>query len=146
MMSLIVIDGDELGFDPLFDDCEVTITTVPALIRGSGQATVSNKKVCIVGDETKVKLSAIYKTTIYTIPGAGTVTISALDSSQKVTGCTSGAALITKGLKFEAIFTIDSPAFKPNPPPAPPTADPRISSKGEGAFITQQNFAMAGTT
>lgn len=142
MMSLIVVDGDGLIFEPLFGPRTVTIIG-PATITGSGQATIVNKKVCIAGDEKKVSLSATYTMPGFANPGTGTVTISQLDSSQEAKGSTSGAALITKGLQFDARFTPQTPAA--NPPPTS-TSDASGPSQGKGIFSpTQQNFAMAGT-
>lgn len=141
MMSLIVIDGDALKFDPLFGDRVVQIVDQPA-IKGSGQMTILNKRVCVAGDEKKVALKATYHTAVYTVPGTGIVTISRLDSSQEAKGCTSGFALITKGLAFEARFTPQVLASLPGPPP---TTDQPSPSQAKGEFITQQSFSMAGT-
>jgi hypothetical protein len=141
MISLIVIDGDRLKFSPKFGDRTVTIIDQP-VIKGSGQATVMNKKVCIAGDEKKVALKATYYTDVYKTPGTGVVTISELDSSQEAPGCTSGAALITKGSTFKAKFT---PEVLASSPGSPPPTDQPSPSQGEGEFITQQDFSMAGT-
>lgn len=141
MMSFIVISGDELKFDALFGDRQVTIIS-PLIIQGTGQATVANKKVCIAGDEKTVRLSASYSTPVYTQAGTGVVTIMKLDSSQEATECKSGAALIIKGTKFDALFTPLIPATTPGPLPITDSLSP---SQGKGEFATKQNFAKAGT-
>ncbi|WP_097138749.1 MULTISPECIES: hypothetical protein [unclassified Pseudomonas] len=141
MMSPIVVNGDELTFESMFGDRQVTIIE-PAVISGSGDVTVANKKVCIVGDEEKVELKATYTTSIYTTMGTGTVTISRLNSDQQASNCTNGAALITKGSKFDALFTPDSPASLPGPPL---TVDSKAPSQGKGEFGTAQDFATAGS-
>lgn len=141
MMSFIVVDGDGLNFTPNFGARLVTIPA-PGKIQGSGQATIGSKKVCIVGDESKVRVSATYTTPSHTTQGAGTVTIMKLDASQQAPGCTNGAVLITKGSQFTALFTVESPAMIPGTPPVPDTSPP---SQGQGTFITQQNVAMAGS-
>ncbi len=141
MMSPIVVNGDELTFEPMFGDRQVTIIK-PAVISGSGGMTVANKKVCVVGDEEEVELKATYTTSIYTTKGTGTVTISRLNSDQQASNCTNGAVLMTKGSKFDALFTPDSPASMPGPPL---TVDSTAPSQGKGKFDTAQNFATAGS-
>ncbi|CDH32124.1 hypothetical protein [Xenorhabdus bovienii] len=138
MSEAIVIDGDMLQFDPNFEHRQVKIPN-PGKISGTGHAQVNGKKVCILGDEKQVRVSAIYTTETHTTPGTGTITISALDTSQQALQCTSGAALIIKGQKFTALFTPESPAI--NNTVTPPQPDVMTPSSGKGSFITQQNFA-----
>jgi hypothetical protein len=145
MISPMVIDGDQLKIDPAFGHRTVTITTSPAMIRGSGQATVGGKKVCIAGDEAKVKLNATYIAPGFANAGAGEVTIVGLDPSQLTPGCTSGAALITRGgagAKFNALLTVTTPASNPTPPGGADLAPPGM---GTGQFAAQQDFASAGS-
>ncbi|PHM29684.1 hypothetical protein [Xenorhabdus budapestensis] len=140
MSELIVVDGDTLQFEPQFGSRKLNI---PGLvkIKGTGHAQVNGKKVCILGDEKRVTVSATYTTTTHMTPGNGTITITALDSSQQALHCTSGAALIIKGQKFTTVFTPQSPAI--NNTVNPPQPDPNYPSpsSGKGSFITQQNFA-----
>ncbi|CDG89738.1 hypothetical protein [Xenorhabdus bovienii] len=138
MSEAIVVDGDVLQFDPSFGDRQVIIS-IPGKISGTGHAQVNGKKVCILGDEKQVKVSATYITATHTTPGKGTITISALDASQQALQCTSGAALIIKGQKFTALFTPELPAM--NNTVTPPQPDVTTPSSGKGSFMTQQNFA-----
>jgi hypothetical protein len=46
-------------------------------------------------------------------------------------------------LKFDALFTPETRASIPGPPVV---TDPAPPSQGKGEFITQQSFAMAGST
>ncbi|KWI32623.1 hypothetical protein WM04_13490 [Burkholderia ubonensis] len=141
MMSLVVVDGDALAFEPQFGDRMVTLVD-PPMIRGTGLATIGGVKVCIEGDEAKVRLKAIYSTSTYTVPGNGIVTIKALDSSQMASGCTSPMSVITKGRqKFTASFTPAKPAMTPS---SPSTADAAPPSDGKGEFVTSQNWVQAG--
>ncbi|MDC9621310.1 hypothetical protein PSI22_06590 [Xenorhabdus sp. XENO-7] len=140
MSEAIVVDGDMLQFDPSFGNRQVMVPN-PGKISGTGHAQVNGKKVCILGDERQVRVSATYITATHTTPGKGTITISALDTSQQALQCTSGAALIIKGQKFTALFMPESPAINntgPTPQPDPNYPSP---SSGKGSFITQQNFA-----
>ncbi|WP_036768614.1 hypothetical protein [Photorhabdus australis] len=138
MSEAIVVDGDLLQFDPNFGNRQVTVPN-PGKISGTGHAQVSGKKVCILGDEGQVRVSATYITATHTTPGTGTITISALDASQQALQCTSGAALIIKGQQFTAMFTPESPAI--NNTVSPPQSDVTTPSSGKGRFITQQGFA-----
>ncbi|MGF2254992.1 hypothetical protein ACE5I6_16045 [Yersinia ruckeri] len=138
MSDAIVIDGDLLQFDVQFGHRTVTVS-VPGKMSGAGHAQVNGKKVCILGDEKKVKVSASYITANHIILGDGEITISALDRSQQALQCTSGATLIIKGKKFTATFTPGKVATAPGSPPPPP--DVLTPSSGTGSFITQQSFA-----
>ncbi|MGP2471592.1 hypothetical protein V1956_23960 [Yersinia sp. 2540 StPb PI] len=138
MSEAMVIDGDLLLFDLQFGNRTVTVPA-PGKISGTGHAQVNGKKVCILGDEKKVQVSATYITATHSILGDGKITISALDSSQQALQCTSGAALIIKGKKFTAMFTPGTVATAPGSPPPPP--DVSAPSAGTGSFITQQSFA-----
>ncbi|KVP47940.1 hypothetical protein [Burkholderia ubonensis] len=146
MMSLVVVDSDTLLFERQFGDRIVTLVD-PPLIRGTGLTTIGGVKVCIEGDEAKVRLNATYLTGIYTEEGTGVVTIKALDSSQLASRCTSPAALITKGQqKFTASFTFLKPAQTPPFPAGPivPEFDTAPPSDGRGEFVTSQNWVQAG--
>ncbi|MDE9429174.1 hypothetical protein KKI95_04775 [Xenorhabdus bovienii] len=138
MSEAIVVDGNMLQFDSYFGNRKVMVSS-PGKISGTGHAQVNGKKVCILGDEKQVRVSAIYTTETHTTPGTGTITISALDTSQQALQCTSGAALIIKGQKFTALFTPELPAM--NNTVNPPQQDVTTPSSGKGSFITQQDFA-----
>lgn len=141
MISLMVINGDQLKFDPLFGSRQVTLIE-PALIRGSGGVRVANEPVCIVGDEQNVQLKATYTTPTYSIAGMGTVTISRLNDDQQASHCKNGQALITQGTTFDAQFTPSTPASMPG---APPQFDSTAPSSGSGEFRPAQRFASAGS-
>ncbi|CDL84681.1 hypothetical protein [Xenorhabdus szentirmaii] len=138
MSGPIVTDGDILQFDPQFGHRQVRVT-IPGKINGTGHAQINGKKVCILGDEKRVTVSATYTTITHMTPGIGTLTISLLDISQQALQCTSGAVLIIKGKKFTAMFTPRFPAM--NNTVIPPQPDILTPSLGSGIFIPQQNFA-----
>ncbi|AKA38449.1 hypothetical protein [Yersinia ruckeri] len=138
MSEAIVIDGDLLQFDVQFGHRKVTVP-VPGKMSGTGHAQVNGKKVCILGDEKRVLVSATYTTDTHSILGDGKITISALDSSQQAFQCTSGSALIIQGKKFIAMFKPGTVATALGNPPPPPDAS--TPSDGEGRFIPQQSFA-----
>ncbi|WP_340608606.1 hypothetical protein [Xenorhabdus bharatensis] len=138
MSGAIVTDGDTLQFEPQFGYRQVKVT-IPGKISGTGHAQVNGKKVCILGDEKRVTVSATYTTITHMTPGMGTLTISMLDASQLALQCTSGAILMIKGKKFMAMFTPKVPAM--NNTVIPPQPDIMVPTLGTGSFITQQNFA-----
>lgn len=142
MRSPLVIDGDVLQFEPQFGTRLVTLDVTPARIAASGRATVDGKRVCIVGDEAKVLLSASYSTPTHSIVGTGTVTISALAADQVADNCHNALPLITQGSKFTALFTPVIPAQQPGTPPTPDSAPP---STGSGQFVVQQKTCTAGS-
>lgn len=139
MGSPVIVDGDALTIVPVFGDHVVTITR-PAKMVAGGKATIDGKKVCVVGDESNVRLAATYVTPVYSVAGSGMVTIE-LDASQKAKVASDGGTpLITMGATFIATFTATVPAQMP--PPAS-TPDPVLTSKSTGAFAPSQIFVMA---
>ncbi|WP_350307143.1 hypothetical protein [Photorhabdus viridis] len=139
MSDIIIVDGDQLQFEPMFGNRQV-MPTGPTIIHGSGQLTINQKRVCILGDEMKVQVPATYQIPGYT-PGTGMLTIAALDSSQQTPRCSSGAPLIVKGRQFIARFTPIQPAQTIGPTPTPDLSAP---SMGKGRIISSQFFATAG--
>lgn len=140
MISEVIVDGDTISFEPQFGNRIVTLL-MPAKIQGSGHALINKKKICIKGDETKLKFAAQYTTSSHTIPGMGSVTIQQLDTSNISSVCHSAAVVITVGnKKFTACFTPSVPAMTPPPASSP---DPAIPSYGKGAFIASQKLVLS---
>ncbi|KAG0187717.1 hypothetical protein DFQ28_005937 [Apophysomyces sp. BC1034] len=121
------------GYFPMFGPRQVTVSG-PAMIRGSGQATVSGHRICVLGDEKKVQVQARYTTPAYPIPGSGLITIMQLLPNQQAPRCTTGAAIILKGQQFIARFTPTQPAQHPQNGP-----DAMAPTPGKGRFITTQD-------
>ncbi|KMW71391.1 hypothetical protein TI10_21210 [Photorhabdus luminescens subsp. luminescens] len=138
MSKQLVVDGDNLLFEPLFGNRQVTILG-PATIRGSGHAKIQGKKIVIVGDEKTVQLQAQYITPSHPVPGMGIVTIAQLDTSQQVNFCLTPATVIIVGQQFTARFTPTQPANNPSSGP-----DVTTPSMGKGRFIASQYTVSAG--
>lgn len=139
MSSLVVIDGDALKFEANFGANMVTPTS-PCLIQGSGEADITNKKICVLGDESKVSIAATYTKSTHPTPGTGTITIAALAADQQALFITTGTAVIVVGSQFTARFTPGSPAMDPQGKP-----DPNMGpAQGTGTFINSQKFVTAG--
>lgn len=139
MSSLVVIDGDALKFETNFGANMVT-PTAPCLIQGSGEADITNKKICVLGDESKVSIAATYTKSTHPTPGTGTITIAALAADQQALFVTAGTAVIVVGSQFTARFIPGSPAMDPQGKP-----DPNMGpAQGNGTFINSQTFVTAG--
>ena len=139
MSSLVVIDGDALKFETNFGANMVT-PTAPCLIQGSGEADITNKKICVLGDESKVSIAATYTKSTHPTPGTGTITIAALAADQQALFVTAETAVIVAGSQFTARFTPVSPAMDPQGKP-----DPNMGpAQGTGTFINSQTFVTAG--
>jgi hypothetical protein len=73
----------------------------------------------------------------YSIPGTGTLKISALASDQKAKKTkTGGKAVLLKGGTFTAKFEVQSPAKQPPPGPGSPIPDATPQYSGKGMFVT----------
>lgn len=138
MADFILTDGDMANFQPAFGAAIVTV--IPGKITGSGPGTIGGKKICVEGDESSVQVSGcMYIAGKYTIPGNGTLTISALGGDQKASKTKSGGtAVLLKGSTFTAEFAVDSPAqFILPAPPGGTEPDPTPKyANGKGSFIT----------
>jgi hypothetical protein len=138
MSSWIVCDGDELSFEPMFGTRQVVLSG-PAIISGTGLATVSKRRVCVQGDEKRGRWPAQYCIAGYS-PGAGMISIEMLGDSQLASYVVGESPLILQGTQFTACFTPTAPAMMSS---APFTPDVTASSMGRGAFVVHQQFVRA---
>lgn len=140
MSNRVVIDGDALTFNPQLD--AITITPPPQpQIRGSGEASIEGKKVCIVGDEEQVSFTVDYiKPPFVTSPGNGTLTIKALASDQQAAFATAPAKIIVVGSQFTTQFQPVKAALDPQ---GKPDMDLKAVT-GVGTFKSSQTFVTAG--
>ncbi|MBD8109118.1 hypothetical protein [Erwinia persicina] len=138
MSTMVIIDGDPLQFSAQFGDSTVT-PTGSLRISGSGEATIAEKKICIVGDEKKVSVAATYIKGAFTTPGKGTLTIVSLAADQQAAFATAQTPIIVRGSQFSAQFTPETPAQNPGGQPAPMTP-----AAGTGTFTNMQSFVTAG--
>jgi hypothetical protein len=136
MPDFILIAGDKANFLPNFGAAVVVVR--PGELKGSGPATLRGKKMCVDGDERKVSVpGCTYMTPQYSIPGTGTLKISALGANQKATKTkTGGKAVLLKGANFSATFEVQSPAKQPPPGPGAPIPDATPQYAGNGTFIS----------
>lgn len=144
MPDFILMQGDTAEFLPAFG--AATVTVQPGTLQGSGPATLSGKKICVDGDEKNVSVPGCpYFTPQYSIPGTGTLKISALAGNQKAQHTnTGGKAVLLKGATFTAEFEVQNPAKQPPPGPGSPIPDPTPKYSGNGMFKTA-NTKFQGT-
>src|SRR5262245_45954871 len=109
--------GDKVNFLPLF--LPAIVVPKAGKLEGSGPATITGKKLCVVGDEAKVSVAnCLYFTPQFCIPGKGTLKIAALAGNQQAKQTESGKKkVILKGLLFTAKFEVQTPAKQPPPGP-----------------------------
>lgn len=141
MLDTIVVDGDMLVFEPMFGHRIVTVPS-PVKINGSGMCTVGGKRVCVVGDEMRLQINALYNAPPF-VGGQGKIVVT-LMPNQMTPLVSSGRPLIVKGQKFMAMFTLTDPAKNSLPPPAPAFDLMLAPTPGFGSFITTQFIAKAG--
>jgi len=137
--SGILIDGDMVFFNPLQGAAIVAVQ--PGKIKASGKTKIKGKKVCIQGDETKVKVAnCLYSTIAFPSPGQGTLKIESLASNQVSKKSNSGdTPLLLKGVVFNSKFEVTTPAK---------SADALVSDQtpfyqGKGQFIPNNNTIKA---
>ncbi|WP_437664822.1 hypothetical protein [Sorangium sp. So ce1182] len=142
--KLILVDGDKAIFEFTFG--AALVFPRRGTLEGSGPGTLNGKKLCVEGDEGKVSVAnCSYVIPGYSIPGKGTLKISALGSDQKAKKTKTGdKAVLLKGTKFDATFEVQNPAKQPPKGPGPPIPDATLKYQGKGMFTTT-NKIFKGT-
>ena len=135
MADMVVVDGDQVLFQPAFGPA--TVVVKPGKISGSASKTlIKNKAVCLAGDESKVEVPGCPYINAAFVGDVGTLKIQALAPNQKSIATTvEGKPVILKGANFIAIFEVTSPVKMPAPP-GPPIDDPMPKYPGTGSFVT----------
>lgn len=141
MSDFVLHTGDKVIFQPMFG--KAIVTSMPAVMIGSGKCKISGKKVCVLGDERKVVVpGCTYISGQCVIPGSGTLFIDKLDASQIARNAKSRKkALLLKGAQFEAKFMVLVPAQQPSVPT--PMPDTTLFYKGKGMFLTTNTKVKA---
>lgn len=135
MSDEILRSGDKAIYNPTFGPALVTVQ--PGTLTGSApQVNAVKAAVCVQGDEASATVpGCTYVSGAFTIPGTGTLSISALGADQVSRKSRAGGKpLLLRGTTFTARFTITSPAAKPTPDG--PTPDPLPMYTGSGSFQT----------
>lgn len=139
MADYILLQGDQAQFQANFGLAMVVVR--PGFLVASGPTTLTGKRLCVEGDEKNLRVPAcMYTTAVHTIPGAGTLGISALGSDQTAKKTRSGKkAVLLKGGIFTAKFEVTTPAQQPPPGPGSPIPDSTPSYIGQGSFTTSNS-------
>lgn len=128
-MDAIIIDGDQVNFLPVFGSALVSVQ--PGKMIASGKTTIKGKKVCVAGDEAKVKVANCAYIAGSFIGGFGTLTIKKLDPDQLTKKSKSGTkSIIIKGNMFKADFKVDIKGVNPSNG----QTDTMTAYEGEGQF------------
>jgi hypothetical protein len=132
MAKAVVLNGDIVNFEASFG--AAVIVPVPGTITGTGTKLSSGAIVCVEGDESSVVVAGVSYIKGAFVGGVGKLTIKQLNSDQKATKLTvGGKKAILVGSKFDALFTVVTPAQQPG---SPPTPDPTPTYDGKGSFVT----------
>lgn len=133
MADFVIINGDQVLFQPSFTPAVVTV--MPGVMTGSGPSTFSSQMICVEGDEKNVQIpGCAYVTPVYSVPGVGMLLIDSLAPNQQAQKTNSGhKKMILKGGNFIAKFQVMTPAQMP-PPASTPDSTPAYM--GQGSFIT----------
>ena len=113
------------------------------LVGTSSKVMINNQPACLQGDELPpaIKGPLVYTAPPYVTPGTGSVTIVLMPNN--LTMQTSNEKpLLVKGVTFQAVFNVQSPAMMPTP--AGPQPDPLIIKPGTAQFITSNMTIQAG--
>lgn len=135
MTDEILRSGDQAIYNPAFGPALVMVR--PGILTGTGPRTNAVKaNVCVQGDEASATVpGCAYISGGFTIPGVGTLSISALGQDQLSQKSRSGGKfLLLKGTTFTARFQVMVPATMPTP--AGPVPDPLPVYSGSGSFQT----------
>lgn len=133
-MSNVVLNGDTVNFDAAsFGRAKIVPKT--GKITGTATKLSSGAIACVEGDESSVQVTNVsYITETHVTNGQGTLTIKQLNSDQKATKLTVGdKKAILVGSKFDALFTVTTPAQQPG---SPHTPDATPTYDGKGSFVT----------
>ena len=134
MADFVLKKGDLANFLPTFPPANVVPKPGP-LKASASNVRINGKKVCLAGDEGKVKVGGcLYMAGAFVIPGTGTLKIARLSGNQKSkkVKC-NGKPLLLKGGQFQSECKVGSQAKNPGPPPVP---DPNPKYNGKGMFVT----------
>lgn len=105
-LDIILIDGDTVAFDSILGLAIVDVK--PGKMKASGKSKINGKKICVQGDEKKVKVThCTYATTSFPQKGMGDLVIEALNSNQiSQKSDSNGNQLLLKGKTFIAKFEV----------------------------------------
>jgi hypothetical protein len=140
--DVMIVDGDfiQITINP---PTVVPVLIPPVALVANGFTTVSDKKVCIEGDELPPSLKSplVYMSPPYVIPGTGKISVT-LNSDNKTSVATDNdKKMLLKGSTFQAKFDVQSPAQQPSP--SGPIPDSTPSYSGTAQFISANTLSKS---
>jgi hypothetical protein len=135
MGTKVIIDGDMIKIT-INPPCVVPQLIPPVPLVASGFSKITDKVVCVEGDELppSIKSPLVYTAPPFVIPGTGTVKVTLNDDNKTSVAKDKDKKMLLKGSTFQAEFDVQSPAKMPTP--AGPQPDPMSTYKGTAQFIT----------
>src|SRR4051812_19648111 len=105
--DVIIVDSDKIQIT-INPPCVVPTLIPPASLVASGSTTISDKKVCIVGDELPPSLKSPmqYMSPPYVTPGMGTVSVTLKDANKSSVTTDDDNKMLLKGSTFDAKFDV----------------------------------------
>ena len=138
-LNSIMLDGDQVIFLPAFPPAMVTVQ--PGKLSGSGKTKIKGKKICLKGDEKKVKVAnCMYMTPSFPVPGMGTLTIKKLMPNQLSKKAKHKKKILLKGTQFQAEFKVDQKAQLITP--GGPVQDPMPQYMGFGMLMPSNSTTL----
>ena len=122
----------------------IPLLEAPSPLQGSSTSvTVAGAPACLLGDELPLALREPlpYTAPPFTNPGTGKLTLKLLPGNQTLRA-KNGKAILIKGQKFAAVFTVQTPATQTTP--GGPVPDPVLAKPGTAEFITANETVQAG--
>ena len=142
-MDTVLVEGDLAEFERAF--APATVTVRPGTLIGTGPATLQGRRMCLVGDESKVQVVGCpYNTPAFPTFGTGTLEIAALAEDQKAQkSSVNGTPMMLVGSGFTARFTVAVPAQIQTA--AGPSLDTTTVYSGRGKFTSTNNTHFRGS-
>ena len=122
----------------------IPLLEAPVPLKGSSaDVRVAGTPACLLGDELPLSLREPlpYTAPPFTNPGTGKLTLKLLPGNQTLQA-KNGKAILIKGQKFAALFTVQTPATQTTP--AGPVPNPLLAKPGTAEFITTNETVKAG--
>lgn len=141
MAEKILCNGDQVIFEPLFEQAQIIGNLSTNIIAGSTEIVIAGAACCIEGDEEKVIITAQYVTPAYSVPGTCSIKIKKLSVCQLSENFKKkGKSVLLANGDFTAVMEVLQPAQSPPPASSPDTVS---SYSGKGRFITSNSIGFA---
>lgn len=132
----ILLTDDTAVFETMIGNAKVILLEPQNLtMKGSGKAAMSDKEVCLEGDENNIFSNCTYTnpTNGFGVSGIGELRIKVLNNDQKAKKASiNGKAVLLEGTKFDVLLTVSGKAKTDITASGVP--DPNSTYEGKGSF------------